>query len=50
MPDTYNSLLLSFGGAGADAGPDVISYGNAPSDVADASGRQLAAFGGFPLG
>jgi hypothetical protein len=27
----------------------MLNDANAPSDVADSAGRQLAAFGGFPL-
>jgi hypothetical protein len=33
----------------ADAGPDELNYTNAPSDIADLLGRQLAAFSGLPL-
>ena len=47
--DTFNSLLLHLLGDSPEAGPDVLNYSNAPSDVSDALGRQLAAFGGFPL-
>jgi hypothetical protein len=32
-----------------EAGPDVINYANAPSDISDALGRGLAAFSDFPL-
>jgi hypothetical protein len=44
-----DTLYLQMTPAGADAGPDVLSYANAPSDVADSAGRQLAAFTGFPI-
>jgi hypothetical protein len=47
--DTFNSLTLHLLGGPPEAGPDVIGYSNAPSDVGDGLGRQLAAFGGFPL-
>jgi hypothetical protein len=43
-------LYLQMTPAGAQAGADVLDYANAPSDVADSLGRQLAAFSGFPLG
>ena len=33
--------------AGAEAGADVLSYANAPSDVSDSLGRFLAAFAVF---
>jgi hypothetical protein len=45
----FETMYLQMTPTGAQAGPDVISYANAPSDIADALGRQLAAFGGFPL-
>ena len=45
----FEILYLQLSPAGAEAGPDAISYSNAPSDIADSLGRQLAAFGGFPL-
>jgi hypothetical protein len=47
--DTFNSLTLHLLGGPPEAGPDVINYSNAPSDVADAMGRQLGAFVAFPL-
>ena len=46
--DTFNTLTLHLLGGPAEAGPDVLNYSNAPSDVSDAQGRQLAAFEGFP--
>ena len=46
VPDT---LYLQTTPAGAEAGADVLSYANAPSDIADSLGRFLAAFAGFPL-
>ena len=42
-------LYLQMQPAGAQAGPDVLNYANAPSDVSDSLGRQLAAFVAFPL-
>jgi hypothetical protein len=45
-PDT---LYLQMPPAGAEAGADVLSYANAPSDVSDSLGRFLAAFSDFPL-
>ena len=44
-----DTLYLQMTPAGAEAGADVLSYANAPSDVSDSAGRLLAAFGGFPL-
>jgi hypothetical protein len=44
-----DTLYLQMTPAGAEAGPDVLSYANAPSDVGDSAGRQLAAFSGFPI-
>jgi hypothetical protein len=35
--------------AGPEAGADVLSYANAPSDISDSLGRSLAAFAGWPL-
>jgi hypothetical protein len=40
----FNSLYLGFGPHVAEVGPDQLSYTNAPSDIADTLGRQLAAF------
>jgi hypothetical protein len=45
----FETLYLQLSPAGAEVGPDVISYSNAPSDVSDSLGRQLAAFEGFAL-
>ena len=45
----FNKVRVSFGVVGPDPGADVINYSNAPSDIADAIGRQLAAFSGLPL-
>ena len=45
-PDT---LYLQMTPAGAEAGADLLNYANAPSDVGDSAGRQLAAFAEFPL-
>jgi len=44
-----DALYMQMTPAGAEAGPDVLSYANAPSDISDSLGRQLAAFQGFPL-
>jgi hypothetical protein len=46
----FDFLVLQLAPAGAEAGADVLNYANAPSDISDALGRQLAAFSGFPLG
>jgi hypothetical protein len=45
----FEALYLQLSPIGAEAGPDVLSYANAPSDISDSLGRQLAAFAGFPL-
>jgi hypothetical protein len=45
----FEFLYLQLSPAGPEAGPDVLSYANAPSDISDALGRQLAAFAGFAL-
>src|SRR5688572_28777628 len=45
-PDT---LYLQMTPTGTEAGTDVLSYANAPSDVSDSLGRFLAAFAGFPI-
>ena len=45
----FEMLYLQLSPAGAEAGADVLGYANAPSDIADSLGRQLAAFSGFPL-
>ena len=42
-------ITLSSTEAEAEAGADVISYANAPSDISDSLGRFLAAFQGFVL-
>ena len=34
---------------GAEAGPNVCAYSNAPSDIGDSLGRMLAAFSEYPL-
>ena len=43
------TIYLQMTPTGAEAGPDVLSYANAPSDIFDALGRQLAAFDEFPI-
>jgi hypothetical protein len=45
----FNIVLMSFNDAAPQAGPDVIGYSNAPSDVSDGLGRELAAFANFPM-
>ncbi len=47
--DVFDTLVLHLQATGASAGLDVLNYSNAPSDIADALGRQLAAFAGFRL-
>jgi hypothetical protein len=42
-------LQINFAGAGSQAGPDVVSYANNPSDIADTEARQLPAFADFPI-
>jgi hypothetical protein len=44
-----NTLYVQMVPAGAEVGPDELGYTNAPSDIADSSGRKLAAFSGFAL-
>ena len=43
------SIRVEMVAVGPDAGPDVVNYANAPSDIADVLGRTLAAFAGYPL-
>jgi hypothetical protein len=45
----FDFLYLQLSPTGAEAGPDILNYANAPSDVSDSLGRELAAFSGFPL-
>ena len=45
----FNVLRVTFGSPTPDGGDDVIAYSNAPSDISDAAGRQLAAFEDFPI-
>ena len=45
----WDTLFLVMDPTGAEAGADVLSYANAPSDISDSLGRFLAAFAGFPL-
>ena len=42
----FEALYLQLSPTGAEAGPDVLGYANAPSDISDSLGRQLAAFAG----
>jgi hypothetical protein len=45
----FDTAYLQLTPAGPEAGADVLSYANAPSDVSDSLGRFLGAFAGFPL-
>ena len=45
----YNQVRFVCLSAGDDAGASEIGYLNDPTDIADSSGRQLAAFDGFPI-
>ena len=47
--ENFDTLQITLSSTEAEAGADVISYANAPSDIFDALGRSLAAFQGFPL-
>ena len=38
-------IQVVLGQAGTDTGADELNYTNAPSDIADATGRKLTAFG-----
>jgi hypothetical protein len=40
----FQQIYIGFGPHVAEAGADELSYTNAPSDIADTLGRQLAAF------
>jgi hypothetical protein len=40
----FQQIYVGFGSPVAEAGVDELSYSNAPSDIADTLGRQLAAF------
>ena len=44
-----DGVQLTFTDLNPEAGPNELVYSNAPSDIADTQGRQLAAFSGFPL-
>jgi hypothetical protein len=48
-PVIEDQIYLLLDPAGAEAGADVLSYANAPSDISDFLGRFLAAFSGFPM-
>ena len=48
-PLTFDTLQITLSSTEAEPGPDVLSYANAPSDIADSLGRQLASFDGFLL-
>ena len=45
----FNCIEVALQQVEANEGEDELSYSNAPSDIADTLGRQLAAFEGFPL-
>src|SRR5687768_10280022 len=45
----FETAYLQMTPSSAEAGPDVLSYANAPSDIADSLGRQLGAFAGLPI-
>ena len=45
----YNEWQLNLTAIGGQVGANVIGYSNAPSDISDALGRELAAFSGFAL-
>ena len=45
----FDTLFLQLTAVGPESGADELSYANAPSDIADTLGRQLAAFSGFAL-
>jgi len=47
--ENFDTLQITLSLTEAQPGGDVLNYANAPSDIFDALGRQLAAFGGFPL-
>jgi hypothetical protein len=46
---SFDRVDLMFSGTPGPGGASSVSYSNDPSDVSDTSGRQLAAFDGFPL-
>ena len=46
---TFDTLRVHLAELGGDVGDDVINYSNAPSDIGDSLGRQLAAFNDVPL-
>jgi hypothetical protein len=45
----YNRIDITFVRVGSATGADVLNYAADPSDIADTSGRQLAAFSDRPL-
>jgi hypothetical protein len=45
----FDTIHLDFIPLESEDGPDVLNYSNAPSDVSDTLGRQLAAFSDRPL-
>lgn len=46
---SFDTIEVAMTVVGAEAGTDVCAYSNAPSDIGDSLGRQLAAFSAFPL-
>ena len=48
-PVVEDRIFVLLDPVGAEAGADVLSYANAPSDISDSLGRFLAAFSAFPL-
>jgi hypothetical protein len=42
-------ISVTVEGTAGGGGPNTVAYAADPSDVSDTSGRQLAAFSGFPL-
>ena len=48
-PVSSNQIQVNFTDLNPEAGANVLNYSNAPSDIADTQGRQLAAFNGFAL-
>ena len=45
----YDQINIGMFLVASEAGPNVVNYSNAPSDISDALGRQLGAFSGMPL-
>jgi hypothetical protein len=45
----FDRILVTLQGLAGAGGASTVSYTAGPSDVSDTSGRELAAFDGFPL-